>query len=473
MHTLARKTKIVATLGPACADTKTLEEMIRAGMNVARLNFSHGSHEDHHALARTLRSAAKKTGTPVALLQDLSGPKIRIGDFEGGHITLEKGAHFTLTTKKVLGTEKMVHVAYAPLPKEVRAGEDILLDDGKVRLRIVRVSKTDILTEVIFGGMIRSRRGLNVPGAALSIPTITEKDRRDIEVGLALGVNFMTLSFVRSAKDIAELRALLGKRGRDIGIIAKIETAAAVADLDAIIDAADGIMIARGDLAVEIERADVPLVQKDIIARCNCAGKPVITATQMLDSMREKAVPTRAEVNDVANAIFDGTDAVMLSDETAVGAHPALAIETMADVARHTETSSLYRARMREHVYSLTCLLDATASSIVGTARATNACAIVAFSESGNTGRLVARHKPEQPIIVLTPEARTFYQSLLSWGTQAFLVPSVSSLDEALVLAQKTLRKEKYGKKGETFVLGAGHPFGKPGGTNMMVAWRV
>lgn len=443
--------------------------MLRAGMNVARLNFSHGSHEDHRALARAVRDASKKTGLPVAILQDLSGPKIRIGDFAEGQITLKKGAHFTLTTKKMAGTEERVHVAYAPLPREVRAGEDILLDDGKVRLRVLRTTKTDILTEVIFGGMIRSRRGLNAPSASLSIATITKKDRTDIQEGLRLGVNFMTLSFVRSAKDIADLRVILGTRGKEINIIAKIETAAAVADLDAIIAAADGIMVARGDLAVEIPRAEVPLVQKDIIARCNCAGKPVITATQMLDSMREKAVPTRAEVNDISNAIFDGTDAVMLSDETAVGAHPALAVETMADVARHTEASSLYRIKMREHVYRLTCVLDAMASAIAESAYATNAAAIVAFSESGYTGRLVARHRPAQPLIVLTPSTRTFYQSLLTWGARPFLVKPVSSLTEAISVARALLRKEHIAKARDSFVLGAGHPFGKPGSTNMMV----
>ncbi len=468
-----KKTKIVATLGPSCADEKTMTAMVKAGMNVARANFSHGSHEEHRALIEKMRAVSEKTRIPVAILQDLSGPKIRIGDFVDGAITLKKGATFTLTTKKVPGTVDRVYLNYSKLPREVKKGQDILLNDGKVRLHVEKTTPTDIVTTVVVGGMIRSRRGVNVPGADLSIPAITAKDKLDIVFGKEVGVNFVTLSFVRHARDIENLRTLLGDTANEVGIIAKIETTQAVENIDAIIAAADGIMVARGDLAIEIPKEEVPIVQKTIILKCNQVGKPVITATQMLDSMKEHPVPTRAEVSDVANAIFDGTDAVMLSDETAVGLNPALAIETMAGIAQKIEASSLYHDEYYRRVHSSQNSVDAVTSSIVRTAHTTEAKAIVAFSESGYTGRLVARHHPQQPIIVLTPHKKTFFQSLLNFGCYPHDAPIITSIEEAIDLAKKALKDYGLGKKGDTFVLGAGLPLGKSGPTNTMLIERV
>lgn len=468
-----KKTKIVATLGPSCADQKTMTEMVKAGMNVARVNFSHGTHDDARSLIQNIRAVSEKTKTPVAILQDLCGPKIRIGDFVDGHITLKKGASFTLTTKKVPGTLERVYLNYAKLPREVKKGQDILLNDGKVRLHVEKTTDSDIVTTVVVGGMIRSRRGVNVPGANLSIPAITAKDKLDVVFGISMGVNFVTLSFVRHAKDIEQLRTILGEHAQDVGIIAKIETTQAVENIDAIIAAADGIMVARGDLAIEIPKEEVPIAQKTIILKCNQAGKPVITATQMLDSMKEHPVPTRAEVSDVANAIFDGTDAVMLSDETAVGEHPALAVETMSGIARKIEWSELYRSEYADRMHQTQNNVDAVTSAIASTAHIINAKAIVAFSESGYTGRLVARHRPIQPILVLTPNKKTFYQTLLCFGCYPELTAVIKRLRDAKALAKKTLVARKLAVQGDTFVLGAGHPFGESGPTNMMLIERV
>lgn len=473
MSVSRKKTKIVATLGPSCADEKTMTAMIQAGMNVARINFSHSSHGDARVLIDNVRAAAKKANMPVAVLQDLCGPKIRIGDFKEGAITLKKGARFTLTTKKIEGTVDIVSLNYVKLPQEVSKGMDILLNDGKVRLTVEKTSPTDIVTKVVVGGMIRSRRGVNVPDGSLSIPAITQKDIKDIAFGKEMNVDFVTLSFVRRARDIENLRKILGPVAKEVGIIAKIETREAVENIDEIIAAADGIMVARGDLAIEIPKEEVPIVQKTVILKCNRAGKPVITATQMLDSMKEHPVPTRAEVNDVANAIFDGTDAVMLSDETAVGANPALAIETMAGIALRIEKSDLYIGEYSARVHPSRNPVDAVTSSIVYTAKAAQASVIVAFSESGYTGRLVARHRPTQPILVLTPTKKTFAQTLLCFGCYPELTAVIHKLRDAKILAKKTLVARKLAKKGDVFVLGAGHPFGEIGPTNMMLVEEV
>ena len=469
-----RKTKIVATLGPTSSNRAVQEAMIKAGMNVARVNFSHGDHLANGALIDSVREAATAAGRPVAVLQDLCGPKIRIGDFTTETVRLKAGKKFTLTTKSVSGTVERVSVNYRRLPKEVFAGDSILLNDGKLLLQVARTTATDIECIVRIGGVIRGRRGVNVPDASLSISAITPKDKRDLQFGLEKNVDFVTLSFVRRGKEVKQLRKLLGDKAGKIGVIAKIETREAIENLDEIISLADGIMVARGDLAIEIPREQVPIVQKNIIHKCNEAGKPVITATQMLDSMREQEVPTRAEVNDVANAVLDGSDAVMLSDETTVGSFPVLAVSAMAKIAEaaelHQESGQRRGYTKRESIYSIS---ESVALSIAREASAIQAKAIVVFSETGRSAQLIARHRPTQPIIVATPHAHTYARLLLVAGCYPELVESVSTIDTAISVSRTVLRRLRLVKEQDVFVLSAGTTFGQQGSTNMFVVERI
>lgn len=466
------KTKIVATLGPASSDEKTIMQMIESGMTVARFNMSHGDHAAHAALMETARRAAARVKQPLAVLLDLSGPKIRIGDFSTETVALEEGAPFTLTTKKCVGDALHVWVNYAKLPHEVRPGMAIFLNDGKLRLDVTSIEGDAIHTTVVHGGTIRGRRGVNVPEADLSISSLTPKDRTDLAFGLAQKVDFITLSFVRDAKDIHLLRKLAGPH-TTATIVAKIETQTAIKNLHEIIEAADAIMVARGDLAIEVPPEKVPLLQKKIIRAANRAGKPVITATQMLDSMRTSPVPTRAEVNDVANAILDGTDAVMLSDETAVGLHPVRTIQTMRKIARETETDQLFAEHQTHFDFKPETVCESVGRSITRSVLHTGAKAIVAFSESGYTGRMVARYRPRVPILVLTPSKETFGKSLITYGCTPVLVGRIRTLADAQKFARKALVVRGLAEKGDTFVLGAGIPFGKPGATNLMLVERV
>jgi pyruvate kinase len=466
------KTKIVATLGPNSSEVPTLVKMLDAGMNVARINMSHGDHATHATNIKNARKASQQSKRPLAILQDLSGPKIRIGDFTTETVTLEDGAELTLTTKACDGTVDRVHVNYDKLPEEVSAGMHIYLNDGKQKLLVNKVTGTDIHTTVIHGGTIRGRRGVNVPDANLSLSSLTPKDRKDLVFGLEQNVDFVTLSFVRNAADIHLLRKLVGK-DKTVTIVAKIETKFAIDNLEEIVDAADVIMVARGDLAIEMPPEKVPLLQKQIIRAANRAGKPVITATQMLDSMRIATTPTRAEVNDIANAILDGTDAVMLSDETAVGMHPERPIQVMKKVAREVETDPFFIERQNQWDFDPRSTYDAVAQSIAKTAAAMHAKAIVAFSESGYTGRMVARYRPRVPILVLTPHKETFNRSLVTYGCLPILVHKVKNLADAQKVARKVLTERDIAAKGDVFVLGAGVPFGAPGATNMMLVEKV
>lgn len=463
----AAKTKIVATLGPTSRDKETIKDMLAAGMTVARFNMSHGSHEEHAEAMKTARAASKESGRPLAILQDLSGPKIRIGDFTTESVVLEEGETLTLTTTKCVGTKERVWVNYKKLPKEVSEGMTIFVNDGKLTLKVVEVTDTEIVTRIINGGEIRGRRGVNVPDGNLSISSLTPKDRKDLEFGLAQGVDFVTLSFVRTAADIRKLRKLT--EGHNVTIVAKIETKPAIDNIDDIMHAADAIMVARGDLAIEVPASRVPLLQKRIIQKANHAGKPVITATQMLDSMRTAPVPTRAEVNDVANAILDGTDAVMLSDESAVGVNPARAVRTMARVARETEGDSLFTERQAAWDFRPETVCDTVSRSIAKAVRTTAAKAIVALSESGYTGRKVARYRPPVPILVLTPHQKTYNRSLVTYACEPVLVPKVKHLTDARKLAREALKSRGLIEKGDCYVLGAGIPFGAPGATNLML----
>jgi pyruvate kinase len=415
------KIKIVATLGPQASTVSVIEAMLNNGLNVARVNMSHGDHETHANVIKTARLASKKAKRPLAILQDLAGPKIRIGDFSTEEVTLINGQSLTLTTLPGTGTVEKVFVNYAKLPKEVTPGMHIFLNDGKQKLLVEKVTDTEIETKIIVGGTIRGRRGVNIPDADLSISSITPKDKKDLIFGLEQDVDFMTLSFVRSASDIRQLRKLIGKDSQ-VAIVAKIETKQAIENLEEIIAEADAIMVARGDLAIEVPLEKVPLLQKRIIRLSNIAGKPVITATQMLDSMKVSTTPTRAEVTDIASAILDGTHALMLSDETAVGAHPEKPIEIMNRVAREVEQDEYYLEQHKNWEFSPETVCDAVSRSIVQSRKSANAKVLVALSESGHTARMIARYRPQVPLLVLTPSQKTFNQMLLVYGCEPILI---------------------------------------------------
>ncbi len=467
------KTKIVATLGPSSTDVAVIEKMLQAGLSVARVNMSHGDHASHTIAIKNARLASTRTKIPVAILQDLAGPKIRLGDFATETVTLENGSSLTLTTKPCVGTISLVHVNYAKLPQEVAPGMAIFLNDGKQKLLVNRVTDTEIYTTVISGGTIRGRRGVNIPDADLSISSLTPKDRKDLVFGIAQNVDFITLSFVRTASDIHLLRKLIAKQtNRDIAIIAKIETKSAIEHLEEIVEATDVVMVARGDLAIEMPPEKVPLLQKKIITLANRYGKSVITATQMLDSMRTEVTPTRAEVSDIANAIIDGTDALMLSDETAVGKHPERPIEVMSRVAREVESDAFFNDCQYRWDFNPTTVYEAVGQSIVKTAKTVNAKAIVAFSESGYTSKMIVRYRPRISVLVLTPHQTTFNQSLVTYACEPFLIKNrkdIKNLVDAQKIAREALIKTKLAEKGEVFVLAAGIPFGNVGATNMML----
>ncbi len=468
-----KKTKIIATIGPASDNEKVLSRIIKEGVNVARLNFSHGSHKVHGDILNTVRFASKKTKIPVAIIQDLSGPKMRTGDYEGV-ISLKKGSNIILTTKKCVGDASKLHINYKNLPKEVKKGNNILIDDGKKKLEVLSVSGIEIKCKVLAGGDIIGRRGVNIPGVSLKISSLTEKDKKDIVFGVKNDVEFIALSFVRQASDVRQLKNIIKKaRGNSIGVISKIETQDAVKNIDEIISESDGIMIARGDLAVEVPPEDVPALQKSIIKKCNIAGKPVIVATQMLESMIQSPVPTRAEVSDVANSILDGADAVMLSAETAMGSYPVETVKMMSDIAKRTE-------EQYPHGYVLETMnsdagddgidtIDAITHYIVNTARDIDAEIIVALTESGSTARMVSRYRPSQPIIVMSPNKKALGKILLSFGCYPHEITAFKYVGEATERIKVILKKSKFIKTGKKFVLTAGVPFGKTGGTNMIM----
>ncbi|MEZ4104304.1 MAG: pyruvate kinase [Candidatus Paceibacterota bacterium] len=471
-HLFNTKTKIVATLGPSSSKVSDIEKMLLQGMSVARLNMSHGNHASHAEMIKNAHIAERKTKRPLAILQDLAGPKIRIGDFETEEVTLTPGKTLILTTKKCVGTADKVEINYSKLPNEVGAGMIIYLNDGKQKLEVEKVTKTEIHTKVLVGGVIKGRRGLNVPDANLSISSLTVKDRKDLVFGLEQGVDFVTLSFVRRAEDIKKLRKLTEKI-KKVNIVAKIETKSAIENLEEIINEADVIMVARGDLAIEMPLEKVPLLQKEIIRLANKAGKPVITATQMLDSMRVSTTPTRAEVTDIANAILDGTDAVMLSDETAIGLHPDKVIEIIKQVAKEVESDSFFHLHQSDWDFLPESIYEAVSQSIVHSATSTKARIITAFTESGYTARMIARYRPRVPVLVMTPNKVTFNQALIIYGCEPVLIRRVKNLTEARKVAKRVLTDCCKMKSGELFVLGAGVPFGKPGATNMMIVDRV
>jgi len=466
MQTNLRKTKIVATIGPGSESKENFAKLLRAGVNVARTNMSHDDQAIHGQRIKNIRAVSKKEGIPVALLVDLSGPKIRIGDFAEGVVELTAGEKIILSGTKCEGTKDKVYFNYPHIKTDIKAGQVLMLDDGKKKLVVDKVVGDDVYTTVVVGGKTKSRRGVNIPGAYLSISALTEKDKKDLKFAIENGADFIALSFVRTAKDIEQLRTLIKKLGGKQLIIAKIETEEAIENMDAIIAASDAVMVARGDLAVEVGPERVPPMQKMLIRKCNDLGKPVIVATQMLESMINAPVPTRAEVSDVANAIFDGADAVMLSEESSLGAFAVEAVTVMNNVALNAEGSIHTH---RRHKVQINNSVDSVSSSVVHNAEDVDAKIIAAFTETGFTGRMIARHKPAQPVIVMTWYEDVARTMLLSYGCYPIVVKRFKTIEQMIKLIGPTLIKAKLIKKDELFVLSTGLPINQPIKTNAMV----
>jgi pyruvate kinase len=453
-----RRTKIVATIGPASREPATLERLILAGANVLRLNFSHGSPETHLAVIRAAREIAARHHRPLALLQDLSGPKIRTGEVAGGEVELREGARIAITTDTTItGTSELISTTYEALPRDVKKDDHILLDDGNLELRVLGVAKGLVECEVVEGGPLRSHKGMNLPGVALSTPALTEKDKRDLAFGLQHGIDYVALSFVRRGADLEEARALVRERGDDVPLIAKIEKPQAVERLDEILGAADGVMVARGDLGVELGTEDVPIVQKRIIAAANAAGRVVITATQMLESMIESPRPTRAEASDVANAILDGTDAVMLSGESAVGRFPVESVETMARIADYTEEHASARANPIVPRGPGTAVTRSLARVAASVADELLCKLIVAFTESGVTAQLVSGFRPRVPVVAVTHDDRVYRRLALWWGVVPVKSEFTENTDELLANGEERLKARGLVAKGDNILMLSGY----------------
>ena len=461
-----RKTKIICTLGPSTDQEGVLRELVANGMNVARFNFSHGSHEEHLGRFEKLKAIREELGKPVAALLDTKGPEIRLKDFKNGTEMLEAGQTFTLTTREVEGTKEICSITYKDLPQDVQPGGTIMLDDGLIKLQIVTVNDTDIVCKVLNSGKIKNKKGVNVPGVHLSMPYLSQKDREDIIFGVQNGFDFIAASFVRTAQDVYDIRNLLNEYDSNIRIIAKIENREGVNNIDSILSAADAVMVARGDLGVEIDFTELPGIQKDIIDRSFSFGKPIVTATQMLDSMMVNPRPTRAEISDVANAIYDGTSAIMLSGETAAGDYPVEALKTMSAIAERTENEEHYRPQ--RHAEIQISVSDATAHAACLTAKDVNAAAIVTVSESGNTARLLSKYRPKQPIIACVMDEQVQRQLSLSWGITSLLMGPAHSTDELIEMSTALAEKNGYLHNGELTVVTAGVPVGVSGTTNMI-----
>ena len=464
-----RKTKIICTLGPSTDKDGVLRELIANGMNVARFNFSHGSHEEHKGRLDLLKSLREELGKPVAALLDTKGPEIRLKDFKNGTEMLEAGQTFTLTTRDVEGTKEICSITYKDLPQDVAPGGTIMLDDGLIKLQIQTVNDTDIVCTVLNNGKIKNKKGVNVPGVHLSMPYMSQRDKDDIIFGIEQGFDFIAASFVRTAQDVYEIRNLLNEYDSNIRIIAKIENREGVNNIDSILATADAVMVARGDLGVEIDFTELPGIQKTIIDRSFSFGKPIVTATQMLDSMMVNPRPTRAEISDVANAIYDGTSAIMLSGETAAGAYPVEALKTMSAIAERTEQEGHYlRGRLMEPNTGKISVSDATAHAACLTAKDVNAAAIVTVSESGTTARLLSKYRPQQPIIACVMKEQVQRQLSLSWGITSLMMPLAHSTDELIEMSTALAKENGFLHNGELAVVTAGVPVGISGTTNMI-----
>jgi pyruvate kinase len=472
-----RRTKIVATVGPASGTPQMIERLLQAGMDVARLNFSHGTQEEHARRIAMLRETARRLERPLAILQDLQGPKIRTGALKDGKpAQLLPGARFTITTRELKGSAEGVSTTYGELVQDVRPGDRILLSDGLIELRVLETSADEVRTEVVFGGELREHQGINLPGVDVSAPALTEKDIEDLAFGLAQGVDYVALSFVRRAADLLDIKRRIEAAGKRTPVVAKIEKPEALSDIAGIMAAADGIMVARGDLGVEMPPEQVPVVQKQLIEAANEAGIPVITATQMLDSMIRNPRPTRAEASDVANAIIDGTDAVMLSGETAAGAFPVESVVMMARIAEVAEASGRrgdQRATAVWRVARQPSVPDAISSAACAIVKVLPTKAVVAFTMSGSTARLVSRMRPEAPIVAFTPSEEVYRQLSLVWGVTPIISDYVDRLDDLGARVSQALAARGIAQPGDMVVMTGGHPIAARGRTNFVKVLEI
>ncbi len=470
-----RRAKIVCTLGPATASERRIRALVDAGMDVARLNMSHGTHADHSEVYRRVREASEASGHAVAVLADLQGPKIRLRRFASATV-LRRGQRWTITTREVDGNGEMCGTSYDGLPGDVRPGDPILIDDGKIRLRVVEVSETDVVTEVLVGGPVSDHKGINLPGVAVSVPALSEKDTADLRFALHLGVDVVALSFVRNASDAADVRAIMAEEGIRVPVIAKIEKPQAIENLDEIVRAFDGVMVARGDLGVECPLEEVPFLQKQVIVAARRNARPVIVATQMLESMITSPAPTRAETSDVANAVLDGADAVMLSGETSVGAHPITTVETMARIIAATERSALDDQqfgrfdRIEFDPHTRGGVITKAAEEV---AERTGAAYVVAFTQSGDSARRVARLRSRIPVLAFTPDPKVRAQLALSWGVETYLTAPPLDTDDMVTQVDHELLRTGRVLEGDLVVIVAGSPPGVPGSTNALWIHRI
>jgi len=469
-----RRTKIVCTIGPASEKPEVLKELIEAGMNVARLNFSHGNHEGHAGNIFNLRKISADLNLPLGIIGDLSGPKLRVGEIAGDGIVLEAGQDFTLTTRILRGDKDRVSVNFPELANDMSLGDTIFLDDGLIELKVKKVDKDDILCEVINGGKLSSHKGINLPNISVSVDSITKKDIEDLKFGLEQGIDWVAMSFVRSPDDIRDLKLLMCDFGKEVPVIAKIEKHEAAKKMDEIIDVADGIMVARGDLGVEMPPEDVPLIQKRLIDKAMREGKPVIIATQMLSSMIDNLRPTRAEVSDVANAIFDGTDAVMLSGETAVGNYPVESVKMMTRVIEKTEASIDYAGKLgSKRKWAQKNFTDAISFAACDLASALKAKVIVTSTQSGSTARRVSKYRSAEQIAAVTPEDKVVNQLTLSWGVVPLRVAPSRDTDDMFKKAVGKVTGVGLAKKGDVVVVTAGVIVNVPGTTNLIKVHKV
>jgi len=472
MATMGRKTKIIATLGPASASSESIGRLMDAGVDLFRLNFSHGANADKGEIIEAVRSLSRRRGKEVAILADLQGPKIRTGRMENGAIPLRKGESIAISTEEVLGRPGMISTIYKALPSDVRQGSRILMDDGLIELKVNSVDSGIVNCTVVEGGILKDLKGINLPGVNVSSPSLTDKDRVDLEFCLEKGVDYIALSFVRKSEDVVELKKIIAAHGSTTPVIAKIEKPEALRNFKSILNAADAIMVARGDLGVEINAEKVPLIQKKIIHACNEAGKPVITATQMLESMILHPRPTRAETSDVANAILDGTDAVMLSGETASGSFPIEAVRTMVKVALDVERSGLWRLANRQPPASSNAIPVAVAEAACHAAATVKAKAVVVFTQSGATAARIARFRPQLPIIAFTSSDEIRRRLALYWGVRALPVGTMANSDQQIKLVEETLLDTGF-KRGDVIVITMGVPLGSSGSTNLMKVHKL
>ena len=475
-----RRTKIVATIGPSSSEKGVLLAMIDAGMDVARLNFSHGTHAEHERNFRSIRRLSEKTGKPIGIIGDLQGPKMRTGELAGPPLELRRGGALVITTRKIKGARGKVSTTYGRLHKDVKAGDRILIRDGSIEVKVVRIEGRDVHCRVISGGTLEAHSGINLPGVEISEPSLTRKDKEDVRFAAGLGVDYLALSFVRRPDDVSKLKNFLKKLGVDIPVIAKIEKPEAVSNIDGIISASDGVMIARGDLGVEMPAEKVPQIQKDTILRCIKAGKLVITATQMLESMITQATPTRAEASDVVNAIYDGTSAVMLSGETAVGHNPVRTVMTMARITREADGYMAENAVERQEKFvrrfepgGSSSFEEAIGMAVQTTAGYLGIPLIVCFTSSGFTAQQVSSSRPEASIIGATHHDRMLPRMSLYWGVQPIRTPEAETMDAMIESVERELLRRRMVRKGESIIITAGYPLGVSGTTNMMQLVRV